>query len=345
MQAFQQTITHFGGPEVFKKLEVQLKEPGTGELLIEVQFIGLNYADILARRGWYTWAGKPPICPGFEFSGKIIQAGPDTSMKAGDQVFGVVKFGAYSTHLIAEEKRVFKLPPKMSLEQAAAIPAVYLTAWHSISEIMRARKGEDILIQAAAGGVGTAATQLAKNLGLTIYGTASSDEKLEFARKNGVDYTINYKEKDFAEEILKITGGKGIKYVLDSLGGVPLRRGYELLSETGHLVTIGGADIVPSGKGPFGILGYIDTLVSLFKEGWFHPHSMIADNKSLSGVQILLLWDHLEYLRKKMNEITDLFNRGVVAPYIDKIFTFDEAGQAQQYIESRKSRGKVLLKT
>lgn len=343
---FRMILPSFGGIDVFSKQKIPDLQPIANQLKIRVSHIGINYADVLTRQGWYKWAGKPPICPGFEVSGVVEQVGNEQSdFQVGDRVLGLTKFNGYSESLLLEEKRVRKLPVSMSFADAAALPAVYITAYHSLFEIMRIRKGEDILIQAVAGGVGIAALQLAKYAGLTTYGTASSEQKLEFARQKGLDFAINYREDDFEVALKKLTSDQGVKFVLDSIGGTTLRKGYDCLKPGGMAVTIGGAGLVPSGDGFFDLMGWIDSAMDLISGGVYHPFSMIEDNKGLAGVQILLLWEQLDHMAKIMDEILTLYQEGVCIPHIDQIFPLEQAGLAHEYIESRKSKGKILLKT
>ncbi|MGH7600311.1 MAG: quinone oxidoreductase family protein, partial [bacterium] len=244
--AFKRKVfDRFGVPEVFRWEPCNIRRLKPNETLIRVKFIGVNYADIIARRGYYKWAEKPPICPGFEVSGEIIDRGEAVTLPVGTKVLAVTRFGGYAEAVIAEQSRVWQIPENMSLEAAAAMPAVYLTAYHSLREVMRIRRGDDILIQAVAGGVGTAVLQIAKHFGLTVYGTASTEEKLQYARAFGLDYGINYAREDFEIAMRRLTQNRGVKFLLDSLGGHALRKGIRCLKPMGHAVTIGAAGIIP----------------------------------------------------------------------------------------------------
>ncbi len=221
----RKAFDRFGAPEVFRWEPCVIRSLKPDEVLIRVKFIGVNYADIIARRGYYKWAEKPPICPGFEVSGEIIDKGDSVTLPIGTKVLAVTRFGGYAEAVIAEQNRVWQIPENMSLEEAAAMPAVYLTAYHRLMEVMRIRRGDDILIQAVAGGIGTAALQIAKHFGLTVYGTASTDEKLQYAHTFGLDYGINYAREDFEIAMRRLTQNRGVKFLLDSLGGHALRKG------------------------------------------------------------------------------------------------------------------------
>ncbi len=225
----------FGAPDVFGWDAIRPRALTPGEVLVRVRFIGVNYADIIARRGYYKWAGLLPICPGFEVSGEVIEVGPDVQIGIGTPVMAVTEFGGYTEALVVPQEHVFQLPRCMTLQEAAALPAVYITAYHSLVEIMRIRTGDDILIQAVAGGVGIAALQIAKHYGLTVYGTASSDAKLDYAKSFGLDHGINYLREDFEAAVQGLTDGEGVKFVLDSLGGYGLRKGIRCLQPGGML--------------------------------------------------------------------------------------------------------------
>lgn len=342
---FHRKVFHqFGAPEVFDWAPCLIRDLNAEEVLIRVKFIGVNYADIIARRGYYKWAGKLPICPGFEISGEIIARGENVTLPIGARVLAVTKFGGYSEAVITEQNRVWQIPDRMSLEAAAAMPAVYLTAYHSLMEVLRIRRGEDILIQAVAGGVGIAALQIAKHSGLTVYGTASTEEKLQFARARGLDFGINYAREDFENAMRQLTQKRGVKYLLDSLGGYGLRKGIRCLKPMGHAVTIGAAGIVP----PRGVnwnnaKEWRRIAGDFIRGGVYHPFYLIEHNLSLSGVQVLLLWEELEYFRRVMNELLTWHETGVIKPHIDAVFPLAEVAAAHRMMEQRQSKGKVLL--
>ncbi len=340
-------VPKFGPAEVLEVETVETPPLGAKQIRVEVHFIGINYADTLARRGYYKWAGDPPFSPGFEVSGVVTEVGEQSRFKAGDTVMVFSRFGGYAEILTADEDRAFLLPAGMSLEEGAAVPAVYATAYHALYEVMRVRKGESILIQAVAGGVGLAALQLAKHSGLVTYGTASSAEKLAFAAEHGLDHGINYTKVDFEEEIARATNKKGVRFVLDSLGGEGFRKGYRCLSSPGHALVIGGAGIIPpeTGLSVSALREWTRIITDFVKGGVFHPFPLIVENKAVSGMQILLLWDQLAYLRGVGESILELYTKGVVKPFVHEIFPLTEAAEAHRFIEGRKSKGKLLLAT
>lgn len=347
MRARQVVFRRWGEAGVLTMADVERAAPARGEVTVDVAFAGVNYADVLARRGFYKWAPPPGpggTCVGFEIAGTVATTGEGvTGLAAGDRVMGVVRFGGYSDRVVVEAERLWKVPEAMSLEHAAAIPAVYMTAWQSLCEVARVRSGESILIQAVAGGVGIAALQLAIDLGLVTYGTASSPEKLAFAAGQGLHHGIDYAKLDFEAEIGRLTGGRGVDVVLDSLGGEALKKGYRALARCGRLVTIGAAQVAPTSR--TSPLALVRAGVELLRGGVFHPFQLIEDNKTIAGVQVLLLWDDLPRLRRGMEWILAAWSRGAVRPHVGGVFPLEQAAEAHRLLESRRSKGKLLLRS
>jgi NADPH:quinone reductase-like Zn-dependent oxidoreductase len=332
----------YGSSEALETELFASRALGPGELRVEVAYAGVNYADVLARRGFYKWAPPLPTCVGFELAGVVSEVGPGVSSHAvGDRVVAITRFGGYADEVVLEARRAWKLPAHGKLDEAAAIPAVTITAWHALCEVARVRSGESVLIQAVAGGVGLAALHIAKHLGLTTYGTASSADKLAFAAEHGLDHGIDYTRTDFEREVSRLTAGRGVDCVLDSLGGEGLRKGYRCLARGGMVVTIGAAQVAPESKSPFALL---KAGIELARGGVFHPFQLIEHNRGMAGVQVLLLWDDLARLDRGMSEILAWWQEGVLAPHVDRVFPLEAASEAHAHLESRRSRGKLLLR-
>jgi len=300
---------------------------------------------VLARRGLYKWADSPPTCVGFELAGTVRQVGARAEgFAVGDLVMAVTRFGGYADVVAVDARRAWKVPTNMSLEHAAALPAVYLTAWQSLVEVARVRSGESILIQAVAGGVGLAALQLSKHLGLVTYGTASTAAKLDSARTEGLDHGMTYGgngRPTFEQTVMMLTGGRGVDVVLDSLGGSGLRAGYRALARGGRLVSIGAAGVAPASWNPLELLR---AGLDLARGGLFHPFQLIEDNRSIAGVQVLLLWDDVPRLDRGMSGLIALHREGKIRPVIDSIVPLERAHEAHARLESRASTGKLLLR-
>lgn len=331
----------YGDVAVLELETVASRAPGAREIRVQVAYAGVNYADVVARRGFYKWAPPLPTCLGFEISGIVVERGSAVrEHEVGDRVLSIVRFGGYATEVTIDAERAWRVPNGKSLAEAAALPAVTLTAWHSLCEVARVRAGERILIQAVAGGVGLATLQIAKHLGLETYGTASSADKLAFAKQHGLDHAINYTSHDFEHEIARLTEGRGVDCVLDSLGGEGLRKGYRSLAPGGRVVTIGAAQVAPQSRGPRDLL---KAGVALMRGGLFHPFDLIEHNRGIAGVQILLLWNDLPHVQRGMREVLSWWERGIITPHVDTVLPLSQAGRAHAALESRKSRGKLVL--
>ncbi|KAF9437353.1 hypothetical protein BGZ76_001070 [Entomortierella beljakovae] len=193
--------------------------PQKGEVLIDVKAAGLNFFDILQVQEKYQIKPPYPYIPGAEFAGVITQIHPETksTFKVGDRVFGSTQ-GCYAEKLACSAKTLFAIPDNLSYEQASGLYVTYPTSYAALTERAHLKKGEWCLVHAAAGGVGLCAVQIAKALGAKVIATASSQSKLDIALKNGADYGVNYKDKDWAAQVLKITGGHGVDVVYDPVG-------------------------------------------------------------------------------------------------------------------------------
>jgi synaptic vesicle membrane protein VAT-1 len=337
----QVVFTKPGGVEVLELAELAVATLGSAQIRIAVAYAGVNYADVIARRGFYKWAPPAPTCVGFEVAGTVVEVGAQvTAHRVGDRVLAITRFGGYADEVVVDAERAWSVPEGKTLADAAAVPAVTLTAWHSLVDIARVRAGESILIQAVAGGVGLAALQIAKQLGLTTYGTASSEVKLEFARAHGLDHGIDYMRNDFEREIMRLTDGRGVDHVLDSLGGAGLRKGYRCLARAGRVVTIGAAEVAPATRS---LRALLSAGSALLQGGVFHHFQLIEDNRGIAGVQVLLLWDDLTRIDRGMREILELWRRDVIKPHVDRVFALADAREAHALLETRKTRGKLLL--
>jgi len=332
-------VTKYGGPEVLQCRSEDLRDPGPGEVLLEVAFAGANFADLAARAGFYDPAPKPPMVVGFEVSGRVAAIGSGVQHVAvGDRALAVLRFGGYATHVIVRADSCRRLPDGMSLEHAAAIPVAYATAWYALTEVARMRKGESVLVHAAAGGVGVAVTQLGKHLGLVTIGTASTDEKLAFCRAQGLDHGINYAREDFTRRVLDITGGKGVHLCIDSVAGPILRKSFECVAVSGLLLIIGSADLYPKSW-----KNMPRTAFEFARMKRFTAFELIEKNKLVGGMQLLLVWDALGELGTIFEDLLGLYERGIVRPVVDRVFPLSAAAEAHRYLADRKTKGKILL--
>ncbi len=333
------TITKHGGPGVLQVRESPDPTPGEGEVRIAARACGLNFAEVMARQGLYPDAPKPPCVVGYEGAGVVDAVGPGVKgMKEGDRVLYLSRFGGHASHVVVPVAQAVPMPDAMTFEQGAAIPVVYLTAYHMLFRIARVRPRERVLVHMAAGGVGIAVLQLARTVeGLELFGTASAS-KHDKLRELGCTHPIDYRSLDYVAEVRRLTNGQGVDVVLDALGGPDWTKGFELLREGGMLVAFGLAN-ANTGKtrNLFKVLGQI------IRVPRFSPMKLMDVNKAVAGVNIGHMWSRVDLLREEIDEVMKLFEAGVVAPVIDGTYPFDRAGEAHERLGQGKNVGKVLL--
>ena len=336
----QIVITKYGDTDVLKVQERKDPEPLPGEVLIKVKAIGVNFADILARKGLYPDAPKPPCVVGYEVSG-IIEAvgqGVESSM-VDNSVLALTRFNGYSDMVCVPETNVFAIPGSLDFERAAAIPLNYLTAYQLICVMGGLKKGESVLIHNAGGGVGLAALDISMHLEATTYGT-SSVGKHSFLKERGLNHPIDYRNQDFLSTIMHLTDGKGVELVIDPIGGKNWKKNYKALRSTGRLGVFGVSTVTESKMArPFQFARLITQMP------WYNPLGLMNANKSVFGVNLGHMLNERDKLRGWMQDILNGIEEGWVRPHVDRTFPFEQAGDAHAYIEARKNIGKVVLAT
>ena len=330
-------ISRTGGPEVLQVREAKDPEATAGQVRVRVKAAGINFADLMARVGLYPDAPKLPCVVGYEVSGVIDQLGAGvTGLAVGDRVFAMPKFGGYTDVLALPRTQVFKMPAKMTFEEAAGLPVTYLTAYTMMLFTGTLRQGSTVLIHSAAGGVGLAAIQLAKTRGCKIIGIASAS-KHEFLRAQGVAHPID-SNGNYAPAVRAIVGNLGVDLILDAVGGESWTKGYDLLAPCGRLVAFGLSAAASGTKR--NILHAISTVLKIKK---YSPMKLMDDNKTVTGVNMGHLFDRLDLLLPQFAAIIELYEQGAIKPHIARTFRFDEAPAAHQFLHDRKATGKVLL--
>ncbi len=330
-------ITKAGPPEVLQVKEESDPTPNSGEVRIRVKAAGINFADLMARVGLYPDAPKIPCVVGYEVSGTIDAVGEGVKDFAeGDRVFGMPRFGGYTDTLVIDAKQVFKMPAAMSFEEAAAMPVVYLTAYHMMLFTGHLRPRSRVLIHSAAGGVGLAAIQLAKMRDCEIFGIASKG-KHAFLREQGVAHTIDGAE-DYAPQVRAIAGERGVDLILDPVGGKSWTDGYNLLAPAGRLVAF-GLSSAAAGK----TRSLLHALGQVIKIKKWSPMTLMGDNKTISGCNMGHLFGEIDMLAEEFRALVELYEAGTIKPRVDKTFSFEDAPQAHHFIHDRKAIGKVLL--
>ncbi len=334
-------LVKFGSVEqAFQIQELPTPEPKSNEVLIKAEAFGLNYADIMAIKGMYQDCPPLPAVIGYEVVGHVEKLGPEAKgVKVGDRVVGFSRFGGYATHVVTQDRAVVQISNEMGLSEAAALATQYCTAYFCAIEQANIKQGEHILIQAAAGGVGTALVQLGKWKGCVMYGTAGSEKKLQYLKEQGVQHPINYQTSDFAEEIKKLRGDKKIDVVFDSLGGKSFKKGVGLLAAGGKIVGFGAAEMSGGSKSIF-------KMIKLgLNFGLYHPVYLMMKTIGIFGVNMLQIADNKpEILERCLKSVGELARQGVLKPVSGGVYSIDQLAEAHKLLESRQSIGKVVVK-
>lgn len=336
-------LTGTGGYDVLQVQERPDPPVGPGEVRIAVKAAGINFADTMARVGLYPDAPKPPCVLGYEVAGEVESVGDGVSeFKVGDRVVGGCRFGGQAELVTVPEAQAFALPADLSFEQGAAIPVNYGTAYAALIMMGSLRKGDRVLVHAAAGGVGISATQIARNVGAEIFGTASPS-KHEAIRAQGVNHPIDYRSQDFESETMRITGGEGVDLVIDALGPTSFRKDYRLLRSGGRLVMYGLSEGSKDGKRD--IPAMLKSLISMptTTMPWWKSLLIMNENKGVFGLNMLKWWDAEGNLDRVLDPLTEDLESGRLQPVVAEAFPFERAGEAHKFIAERRNVGKVVL--
>jgi len=327
--ARQIVLTRFGGPEVLEVTEGPDPEPPADGYVVETRAIGLNFAETVERRGAYRKDQPLPYPMGKEAAGVVVARGPKARrFEIGDEVL-VVKFdnGCYADRIAAREDQLLRPPRGLDWTEKAAFANTFATAWYAMHEIARVRPGESVLIQAAAGGVGTAAVLLARSHGCEpILGTAGGEEKCRLVEGLGARRCVDYRTEDFREAVAAFTGGQGVDYCLESVGGEVYEQSLEVLAPMGRLVIIGFSSIREDYRG---------TLKRI------HPLTVFHRSILVGGLNV----DHLSYpsrLEVWERLVTHVEEHGL-KPVVGPVFRLEEAAEAHAALEGRRTVGKVIL--
>jgi NADPH:quinone reductase-like Zn-dependent oxidoreductase len=336
-------LTKVGGPEVLRVQEQPDPAVGPGQIRIAVRAAGINFADTLARVGLYPDAPKPPCVLGYEVAGVVESVGEGvTEFELGDRVIAGTRFNGQAELVSVDAGQALPLPDQLSFEQGAAFPVNYGTAYAALILMGGMRAGDRVLIHAAGGGVGISATQLARNAGAEIFGTASPG-KHEAIRAQGVTHAIDYRSQDFEDEVMRITGGEGVDLIMDALGPTSFRKDYRLLRAGGRLVMYGLSE-----NSDAGVRNIPATLKSLAKMPlatmpWWKSLMMMNENKGVFGLNMLSWWEREGNLDRVTEPLVADLEAGRLEPVVAEAFPFDRAGEAHQFIAERRNVGKVVL--
>ena len=315
-------VTSYGDSGAIEPAECERPEPGAGEVRIAVEAAGINFADIMQRRGHYHGGPAAPFVPGLEVAGTIDAVGDGVGREVGETVVSMVDNGGYAEYAIADAAGLLPVPDGLSMAEAAGFPVQFLTARNCLHEWGELSEGESVLIHAAAGGVGTAAVQLAREAGAEIFGTASTAEKLDRATQLGCDHPINYEEEDFVAAVEAETD-HGVDLVLDGVGGETTEQSLDALAQFGRMVVYGAASGTP------GRLQTDNLLFGNYRIVGYHLGRAIQ----LRPMEVL----------GAVPELAEMLAAGDLEVQFDRAFDLANAAQAHEYIESRQSIGKVVL--
>lgn len=305
-------------------VDLDAPEVRPGTLGIEVRAAGCNFFDMLMVKGEYQVRPPFPFVPGAEVAGVVTEVGAGVDgFAVGDRVFGAPGLGGFAERAVMPAFGSYRLPDSMSFEEGAALPIIYPTSYMALVDRADLQPGEDLLVHAAAGGVGIAAVQIGKALGARVIATAGGAEKLEIARQNGADDTIDYREEDFVERVKALTDGKGADVIYDSVGGDVFDKSLKCIAWNGRLLVIGFASgTIPSVK----------------------ANRILLKNIAVTGLN----WGghavkQPEKIPATMNRLFDLHREGKIRPVIYKAYPLEDLPEALAALGGRRTHGKVVV--
>ncbi|HLJ49680.1 MAG TPA: NADPH:quinone oxidoreductase family protein [Bryobacteraceae bacterium] len=311
-------------PEDMEWAEMDAPDPGPGQVRIRNSAAALNFFDILQVQGKYQVKPPFPFTPGAEVAGEIDEIGANVAQWApGDRVLAFTDGSGFAEHTIADAAKVFRIPKGMDPTQAASMPIIYQTSLFALKDRGELREGEWLLVHAGASGVGMSAIQLGRAFGARVIATASSAEKLEFARRQGAEHLINYSQPEWVDHVKQITGGRGADVIYDPVGGDVFDLSTKCIASGGRLLVIGFAS------------GRIPTIAA---------NRILLKNMSLVGV----FWGHQVkttpgYLQKTQAELERLWDQGKIRPEASSTYPLSEARRAMKDLADRKVLGKAVL--
>ncbi len=325
-------IAKHGGPGVLEVQERPDPALGPGEVRIAVAAAGVNFADVMARIGLYPDSPKTPCVVGYEVAGTVLELGDGVdALIPGQRVFASTQFGGYSSQVVAKATDVVPLPERLTFEQGAAIPVNYGTAWAALLGYGSLQPGERVLIHSAGGGVGIAATQLAKRHGAEIYGTASPHKHAQIT-EFGVEHALDYTQPGWEQGLPKFD------LIMDAIGGKSFRRDYTMLRAGGRLIAFGASAVISGEK-----RNLLTALRAAARMPRFNLIKQMGESKAVIGLNMLSLWKDRGTLEPWIQPLLPLLDDGTIEPVIAGAFSFEETAAAHSMIVERRNVGKVVL--
>jgi len=336
-------MTRTGGPEVFEVQDRPEPAVGAGEVRIAVRAAGLNFADTMARVGLYLAAPKTPCVLGYEVAGEVETVGAGvTGFTVGQRVMAGTQFGGQAELATAQARDVMPLPDRLSFEQGAAFCVSYATAYAALMIMAGLREHDRVLIHSAAGGVGTAATQIARNAGAEIFGTASA-AKHDAIRAQGVQHAIDYRTEDFQAEVRRLTDGVGVDVVLDPLGPTSFRKDYRILRPGGKLIMCGLSEA--QNEQGRNLRATVRSLIRIPTSTmpWWNAARLLNQNRGVFGLNLLSWWRREGGMDRITQPLLSDLGSGRLAPVVDRSFPFTQTAEAHRYLAERRNTGKDVL--
>lgn len=332
-------LSRTGPPEVLRLTDVPTPEPGPGQVGVTVEAIGINYAEVLSRKGLYGWAPPRPYVPGMEATGRITAVGPDVpEERLGQRVLCGMQHGAYAERVVLDARRALPALAEHTVEENAAFAVNFFTAWVALMEMARLRPTDRVAVTAAAGGVGTAAVQIARAFGCEVVGLAGSEAKLERVRALGAQATVAYREPGWEARLDALTAERGFDVVLEVVGGAVYRACLAHLAPLGRLVVAGYAGLDYSRWNPLS-----------WWRAWRDAPRMDVTRAAVSSTGVLAT--HIGYLLPDAQRLlalwtslTDFTRAHGLRPVVGATYSFAELPEAHRFLESRASVGKLVVR-
>ena len=334
-------IERHGPPEVLVERDIPLAPPAQDAVHLRVRAVGVNFADLWMRVGLYSTVPELPYSPGFEVAGDVVEIGDRvTGWRPGDRAVALMRYGGYARDVVVPARNLFRFPDELRFDEAAAMPVAFLTAWVALFEAARVRSGETALVLVAAGGVGSAAVQLARRHGMRVLGTAGTDRKRAFVVRELGAVACFDSRGDWEREVRVLLGERGVDVALDALGGRATAACQRLLAPLGRLVFYGMSTGLPGRT-----RSWLRAARAYVSTPRIHPLSLVEPNVGVFGIHLLHLGKREEALRPALDEIFRATVAGELKPVLDRAFplTGEGASAAHRYLHSRQNLGKVVL--
>ncbi len=325
--------------QAFERRNTELRSLKDQEVRIESEAFGLNYADVMARRGLYREAPPMPCVIGYELVGKVVEVGPSVDAELlGQRVVAFCRFGGYGKHVITWDYAVVPIGD-MKAEEAMVLCTQAVTAYYMAEYLTPVHAGEKVLIHAAAGGVGTVLIQLAKRKGAEVFAKIGDESKASLVRELGADHVINYRKSDYADQVSDLLKGDRLDISFNPVAGSTYKSDLKLLGSGGRLVLFGGSEL---GRAKWGIFS---TLNFARKMGMLIPIGLMMRSKNILGVNMLKIADNRPMvLQKCLMDVIEHYRQGVIKPQVGGVYAVEDIAKAHDAMESGRTTGKLTVK-